>query len=204
MKTSHSFHQNPFDKFTSSQCIQHKPTLTPLSYTQQQNQIGNYTQVISETTSSRTRASANQPTTHQLDLFLFRSLIATKNYTRVAQEITESHGLGLQALKAQAVYLDAVQSADAAGRDAALAHLRDLLLVHSPDDRQPEITALEVKVVVGQVLATEGLVEEALTVLLPHNNHLERYGEKLVCMIRGIHIIMLRRQIADTYSYYYS
>lgn len=151
----------------------------PLSYPQQQNQIGNYTQVISETTSSRIRASANQPTTHQLDLFLFRSLIATKNYTRVAQEITESHGLGLQALKAQAVYLDAVQSADAAGRDAALAHLRDLLLVHSPDDRQPEITALEVKVVVGQVLATEGLVEEALTVLLPHNNHLERYGEKL-------------------------
>ncbi|KAF9549321.1 hypothetical protein EC957_004235 [Mortierella hygrophila] len=152
---------------------------------------GNYTQVISETTSSRTRASANQPTTHQLDLFLFRSLIATKNYTRVAQEITESHGLGLQALKAQAVYLDAVQSADAAGRDAALAHLRDLLLVHSPDDRQPEITALEVKVVVGQVLATEGLVEEALTVLLPHNNHLES-----VAVVVQIYLQMNRLDLA--------
>ncbi|KAF9297847.1 hypothetical protein BGZ88_008833 [Linnemannia elongata] len=152
---------------------------------------GNYTQVISETTSSRIRASANQPTTHQLDLFLFRSLIATKNYTRVAQEITESHGLGLQALKAQAVYLDAVQSADAAGRDAALAHLRDLLLVHSPDDRQPEITALEVKVVVGQVLATEGLVEEALTVLLPHNNHLES-----VAVVVQIYLQMNRLDLA--------
>ncbi|KAF9151867.1 hypothetical protein BG015_006111 [Linnemannia schmuckeri] len=152
---------------------------------------GNYTQVISETTSSRTRASANQATTHQLDLFLFRSLIATKNYTRVAQEITESHGLGLQALKAQAVYLDAVQSADAAGRDAALAHLRDLLLVHSPDDRQPEITALEVKVVVGQVLATEGLVEEALTVLLPHNNHLES-----VAVVVQIYLQMNRLDLA--------
>ncbi|KAG9072610.1 hypothetical protein KI688_000381 [Linnemannia hyalina] len=152
---------------------------------------GNYTQVISETTSSRTRASANQPTAHQLDLFLFRSLIATKNYTRVAQEITESHGLGLQALKAQAVYLDAVQSADAAGRDAALAHLRDLLLVHSPDDHQPEITALEVKVVVGQVLATEGLVEEALTVLLPHNNHLES-----VAVVVQIYLQMNRLDLA--------
>ncbi|KAF9146932.1 hypothetical protein BGX30_000016 [Mortierella sp. GBA39] len=152
---------------------------------------GNYTQVISEATSSRTRASANQPTTHQLDLFLFRSLIATKNYTRVAQEITESHGLGLQALKAQAVYLDAVQSSDAAGRDAALAHLRDLLLVHSPDDPQPEITALEVKVVVGQVLATEGLVEEALTVLLPHNNHLES-----VAVVVQIYLQMNRLDLA--------
>ncbi|KAF8944396.1 hypothetical protein BGZ47_004295 [Haplosporangium gracile] len=152
---------------------------------------GNYTQVISETTSSRTRASANQATIHQLDLFLFRSLIATKNYTRVAQEITESHGLGLQALKAQAVYLDAVQSADAAGRDAALAHLRDLLLVHSPDDHQPEITALEVKVVVGQVLATEGLVEEALTVLLPHNNHLES-----VAVVVQIYLQMNRLDLA--------
>jgi coatomer protein complex subunit epsilon len=160
--------------YTSPQnAHKHNPHTFPLYLSQKPN-LGNYTQVISETTSSRTRASANQATTHQLDLFLFRSLIATKNYTRVAQEITESHGLGLQALKAQAVYLDAVQSADAAGRDAALAHLRDLLLVHSPDDRQPEVTALEVKVVVGQVLATEGLVEEALTVLLPHNNHLER------------------------------
>ncbi|KAG0378981.1 MAG: coatomer epsilon subunit-domain-containing protein [Linnemannia gamsii] len=152
---------------------------------------GNYTQVISETTSSRTRASANQATTHQLDLFLFRALIATKNYTRVAQEITEAHGLGLQALKAQAVYLDAVQSADAAGRDAALAHLRDLLLVHSPDDRQPEITALEVKVVVGQVLATEGLVEESLSVLLPHNNHLES-----VAVVVQIYLQMNRLDLA--------
>ncbi|KAF9907180.1 hypothetical protein EC991_011243 [Linnemannia zychae] len=152
---------------------------------------GNYTQVISETTSSRTRSSANQATTHQLDLFLFRALIATKNYTRVAQEINEAHGLGLQALKAQAVYLDAVQSADAAGRDAALAHLRDLLLVHSPDDRQPEVTALEVKVVVGQVLASEGLVEEALSVLLPHNNHLES-----VAVVVQIYLQMNRLDLA--------
>ncbi|KAF9107708.1 hypothetical protein BGX29_005225 [Mortierella sp. GBA35] len=152
---------------------------------------GNYTQVISETTSSRTRASATQQTAHQLDLFLFRALIATKNYTRVAQEITEAHGLGIQALKAQAVYLDAVQSADAAGRDAALAHLRDLLLVHNPDDRQPEVTALEVKVVVGQVLATEGLVEEALTVLLPHNNHLES-----VAVVVQIYLQMNRLDLA--------
>ncbi|KAF9130685.1 hypothetical protein BGW39_002787 [Mortierella sp. 14UC] len=152
---------------------------------------GNYTQVISETTSSRTRGSANQATTHQLDIFLFRALIATKNYTRVAQEISEAHGLGLQALKAQAVYLDAVQSADAAGRDAALAHLRDLLLVHSPDDHQPEITALEVKVVVGQVLATEGLVEEALSVLLPHNNHLES-----VAVVVQIYLQMNRLDLA--------
>lgn len=99
--------------------------------------------------------------------------------------------MGLQALKAQAVYLDAVQSADAAGRDAALAHLRDLLLVHSPDDRQPEITALEVKVVVGQVLATEGLVEEALTVLLPHNNHLES-----VAVVVQIYLQMNRLDLA--------
>lgn len=70
--------------------------------------------------------------------------------------------------------MDAVQSADAAGRDAALAHLRDMLQVQSPDDSQPEATNLEVKVVVGQVLASEGLIEEALTVMLPHNNHLER------------------------------
>ncbi|KAG0321617.1 hypothetical protein BGZ99_003791 [Dissophora globulifera] len=152
---------------------------------------GNYTQTIAETTASRTRASANQPTTHQLDLFLFRSLIATKNYARVAQEITESHALGLQALKAQAVYLDAVQSADAAGRDAALAHLREMLQVTSPDDHQPEITALEVKVVVGQALASEGLVEEALTVLLPHNNHLES-----VAVVVQIYLQMNRLDLA--------
>ncbi|KAG0298443.1 hypothetical protein BGZ96_012165 [Linnemannia gamsii] len=156
---------------------------------------GNYTQVISETTSSKTRASANPATTHQLDLFLFRSLIATKNYTRVAQEITESHGLGLQALKAQAVYLDAVQSADAAGRDAALAHLRDLLLVHSPDDRQPEVTALEVKVVVGQVLATEGLVEEALNVLLPHNNHLESVAVVVQIYLQMNRVDLARKEV---------
>ncbi|KAG0308765.1 hypothetical protein BGZ98_006940 [Dissophora globulifera] len=152
---------------------------------------GNYTQTIAETTASRTRASANQPTTHQFDLFLFRSLIATKNYARVAQEITESHALGLQALKAQAVYLDAVQSADAAGRDAALAHLREMLQVTSPDDHQPEITALEVKVVVGQALASEGLVEEALTVLLPHNNHLES-----VAVVVQIYLQMNRLDLA--------
>ncbi|GJJ70961.1 coatomer subunit epsilon [Entomortierella parvispora] len=134
---------------------------------------GNYTQVITEASSPRTRASANHPTLHQLDLFLFKSLIATKNYTRVAQEISSESRLGLQALKAQAVYLDAVQSSDSAGRDAAMSHLRELLQVHSEEDPEPEITALEVKVVVGQVLASEGLVEEALSVLLPHNNHLE-------------------------------
>ncbi|KAF9934176.1 hypothetical protein FBU30_003200 [Linnemannia zychae] len=152
---------------------------------------GNYTQVISDTTSSRIRASANPATTHQLDLFLYRALIATKNYTRVAQEINDSNGLGLQALKAQAVYLDAVQSADAAGRDAALAHLRDLLLVQSPNDPQPEITALEVKVALGQVLATEGLVEEALTVLLPHGNHLES-----VAVVVQIYLQMNRLDLA--------
>ncbi|KAF9350399.1 hypothetical protein BGX26_011421, partial [Mortierella sp. AD094] len=116
---------------------------------------GNYAQVVSETSSSRVRASANQATAHQLDLFLFRALIATKDYARVAQEITESHRLGLQALKAQAVYLDAVQSADATGRDAALSHLREMLNVNSPEDPHPEASALEVKVVVGQVLASE-------------------------------------------------
>lgn len=105
---------------------------------------------------------------------MFKSLIATKNYTRVAQEISSESSLGLQALKAQAVYLDAVQSSDSVGRDAAMSHLRELLQVHSEEDPEPEITALEVKVVVGQVLASEGLVEEALSVLLPHNNHLER------------------------------
>ncbi|KAG0362173.1 coatomer epsilon subunit-domain-containing protein [Gamsiella multidivaricata] len=152
---------------------------------------GNYNQVVADTTSSKTRTSANQATAHQLDLFLFRSLIATKDYARVAQEITESHGLGLQALKAQAVYLDAVQSADSAGRDAALAHLRELLQVHSPDDPQPEVTALEVKVVVGQVLASEGLVEEALTVLLPHNNHLES-----VAVVVQIYLQMNRVDLA--------
>ncbi|KAF9967378.1 hypothetical protein BGZ70_009776 [Mortierella alpina] len=144
---------------------------------------GNYAQVIAEATSSRTRASANQDTAHQLDLFLYRSLIALKNYAHVAQEITETHALGLQALKAQAVYLDAVQSADATGRDAALSHLREMLL--------PEITALEVKVVVGQVLAAEGLVEEALTVLLPHNNHLES-----VAVVVQIYLQMNRLDLA--------
>ncbi|KAF9917557.1 hypothetical protein BX616_000605 [Lobosporangium transversale] len=152
---------------------------------------GNYNQVIADTTSSRTRASANQVTIHQLDLFLYRSLIAIKDYNRVAQEITESHALGLQALKAQAVYLDAVQSADATGRDAALSHLRELLLIHSPEDSQPEVTALEVKVVVGQVLGAEGLVEEALTVLLPHNNHLES-----VAVVVQIYLQMNRLDLA--------
>lgn len=146
----------------------------PWAYTRPGSNIGNYTQVVTDTAPSKTQASANQATIHQLNLFHYRALIATKNYARAAQEITQSHALGLQALKAQAVYLDAVQSADAAGRDAALAHLRDMLQVQAPDDPQPETTALEVKVVVGQVLASEGLVEEALTVLLPHNNHLER------------------------------
>ncbi|KAF9113984.1 hypothetical protein BGX27_000377 [Mortierella sp. AM989] len=150
---------------------------------------GNYTQVVSETTSSRVRTSANQATTHQLDLFLFRALIAIKDYARVAQEITESHRLGLQALKAQAVYLDAVQSADATGRDAALSHLREMLNVQAPED--PEAAALEVKVVVGQVLASEGLVEEALTVLLPHNNHLES-----VAVIVQIYLQMNRLDLA--------
>ncbi|KAF9995094.1 hypothetical protein BGZ80_003631, partial [Entomortierella chlamydospora] len=152
---------------------------------------GNYAQVISEASSSRVRASANQATAHQLDLFLFRALIATKDYARVAQEITESHRLGLQALKAQAVYLDAVQSADATGRDAALAHLREMLNVHSPEDPNPEASALEVKVVVGQVLASEGLVEEALTVLLPHNNHLES-----VAVVVQIYLQMNRLDLA--------
>ncbi|KAF9934030.1 hypothetical protein BGZ65_003936 [Modicella reniformis] len=152
---------------------------------------GNYTQVIADTTSSRAQASANRVTAHQLDLFLYRALIATKNYTRVAQDITESHALGLQALKAQAVYLDAVQSADATGRDAALAHLREMLQVHSPEDPQPEATALEVKVVVGQVLASEGLVEEALTVLLPHNNHLES-----VAVVVQVYLQMNRLDLA--------
>lgn len=154
--TSHSLTPNSFPQ---------------LSYT---NLLGNYTQVIADTTSSRHRAQASPATAHEYDLFLFRALIALKNYAKVAQEITESHALGLQALKAQAVYLDAVQSADTAGRDAALAHLREMLQVQNPDDHHPEVTALEVKVVVGQVLASEGLVEEALGVLLPHGNHLER------------------------------
>ncbi|KAK3825776.1 MAG: coatomer epsilon subunit-domain-containing protein [Benniella sp.] len=150
---------------------------------------GNYTQVITDTTSAKTHA--NKATTHQLNLFHYRALIATKNYTRVAQEVTESHALGLQALKAQAVYLDAVQSADAAGRDAALAHLRDMLQVQSPDDPQPEATNLEVKVVVGQVLASEGLIEEALTVMLPHNNHLES-----VAVVVQIYLQMNRLDLA--------
>ncbi|KAG0055630.1 hypothetical protein BGZ83_007930 [Gryganskiella cystojenkinii] len=152
---------------------------------------GNYSQVIVEASNGRTRSSANAPTLHQLDLFLFKSLIATKNYTRVAQEITSESSLGLQALKAQAVYLDAVQSGDSAGRDAAMAHLRELLQVHNEDDPQPEITALEVKVVVGQVLASEGLVEEALSVLLPHNNHLDS-----VAVVVQIYLQMNRIDLA--------
>ncbi|KAF9427498.1 hypothetical protein BGZ94_004799 [Podila epigama] len=152
---------------------------------------GNYAQVIADTTSSRNRASANAATAHQFDLFLYRSLIALKEYAKVAQDITETHALGLQALKAQAVYLDAVQSADATGRDAALAHLREMLLVQSPDDPNPEITAQEVKVVVGQVLATDGLVEEALSVLLPHGNHLES-----VAVVVQIYLQMNRLDLA--------
>ncbi|KAG0031614.1 hypothetical protein BGZ81_000892 [Podila clonocystis] len=152
---------------------------------------GNYTQVIADTTAPRHRAQATAATAHEYDLFLFRALIALKNYTKVAQEITESHALGLQALKAQAVYLDAVQSADTAGRDAALAHLREMLQVENPDDQHPEVTALEVKVVVGQVLASEGLVEEALGVLLPHGNHLES-----VAVVVQIYLQMNRLDLA--------
>ncbi|KAG0331242.1 hypothetical protein BG004_001762 [Podila humilis] len=152
---------------------------------------GNYAQVITDTTSPRYRASATPAVQHEFDLFLFRALIALKDYSKVAQEITESHSLGLQALKAQAVYLDAVQSADSTGRDAALAHLREMLLVQNPDDLNPEQTALEVKVIVGQVLASEGLVEEALTVLLPHGNHLES-----VAVVVQIYLQMNRVDLA--------
>ncbi|KAF9315321.1 hypothetical protein BG003_003148 [Podila horticola] len=152
---------------------------------------GNYAQVIADTTAPRHRAQASAATAHEYDLFLFRALIALKNYAKVAQEITESHALGLQALKAQAVYLDAVQSADTAGRDAALAHLREMLQVQNPDDLNPEVTALEVKVVVGQVLASEGLVEEALGVLLPHGNHLES-----VAVVVQIYLQMNRLDLA--------
>ncbi|KAI8356862.1 coatomer epsilon subunit-domain-containing protein [Mortierella sp. GBAus27b] len=152
---------------------------------------GNYTQVITDSASAKSKASATQATIHQLNLFHYRALIATKNYARVAQEVTQTHALGLQALKAQAVYLDAVQSADAAGRDAALSHLREMLQVQSSDDPQPEATALEVKVVVGQVLASEGLVEEALTVLLPHNNHLES-----VAVVVQVYLQMNRLDLA--------
>ncbi|KAF9582280.1 hypothetical protein BGW38_000418 [Lunasporangiospora selenospora] len=152
---------------------------------------GNYTQVLADTTSTRTRSGVNAQTAHQLDLFQFRSLIALKNYARVAQEITDQHRLGLQALKAQAVYLDAVQSADAAGRDVALSHLRELLLIHSPEDTNPDATQLEVKVVLGQVLAAEGLVEEALGVLLPHGNNLES-----VAVVVQIYLQMNRVDLA--------
>ncbi|KAF9327512.1 hypothetical protein BG006_009187 [Podila minutissima] len=152
---------------------------------------GNYNQVIADTTAPRHRAQASAATAHEYDLFFFRALIALKNYAKVAQEITESHALGLQALKAQAVYLDAVQSADTAGRDAALAHLREMLQVQNPDDQNPEATALEVKVVVGQVLASEGLVEEALGVLLPHGNHLES-----VAVVVQIYLQMNRLDLA--------
>ncbi|KAF9977238.1 hypothetical protein BGZ73_006601 [Actinomortierella ambigua] len=148
-----------------------------------------YTQVISESSVALKRT---QPSTltgsvfHQLSQYLYRSLLATKDYARVAQEINEHSALGLQALKAQAVYLDAVHSADPNGRDAALSHLREMVQVargaalqqvgHLPADQQEKevvATESEVKVALGQALANEGLVEEALAVLLPHNNHLE-------------------------------
>ncbi|KAG0264251.1 hypothetical protein DFQ27_001328 [Actinomortierella ambigua] len=152
---------------------------------------GAYTQVISE---SAVALKHTQPSTltssayHQLSQYLYRSLLATKDYARVAQEINEHSALGLQALKAQAVYLDAVHSADPNGRDAALSHLREMVQVargaamqqvvaaHVPADQQEKevvTTESEVKVALGQALANEGLVEEALAVMLPHGNHLE-------------------------------
>ncbi|KAG0238210.1 hypothetical protein BGW42_006490 [Actinomortierella wolfii] len=150
---------------------------------------GAYTQVISESTAALKRVAPSTQTEsdfHKLSQYLYRSLLATKDYARVAQEINEHSALGLQALKAQAVYLDAVHSSDPNGRDAALSHLREMVQVARnaalqqfgqlpPDQLEKEVvnTENEVKVALGQALANEGLVEEALAVLLPHGNYLE-------------------------------
>ncbi|CAG8562093.1 9372_t:CDS:2 [Paraglomus occultum] len=147
---------------------------------------GAYQQVINEANSrSPLSESANQ----ERKVYLYRAYIAQKKYNIVISDVKDSDIIDLRAVKLLALYLQAKDKNDATKKEEIVKEVKDIVGENSANQT--------VQIVSATIMVHEGLLEDALRILVRNNKNLENVALIIQIYIQLDRLDLAKRELAS-------
>ncbi|CAG8591551.1 4111_t:CDS:2 [Paraglomus brasilianum] len=147
---------------------------------------GAYQQVINEANSrSPLSESANQ----ERKVYLYRAYIAQKKYNIVISDVKDSDIIDLRVVKLLALYLQAKDKNDATKKEEIVKEIKDIVGENSANQT--------VQIVSATIMVHEGLLEDALRILVRNSKNLENVALIIQIYIQLDRLDLAKRELAS-------